>query len=165
MNLMNKKCIDFHAHPVTDSFRRAMSELGIDPIEEDGFPLPAWSAEEHISFMKKAGIDYTVLSAPVPHIYNEDAEKSRKAAREINIEVSEIVKKYPEHFSFTAIVPLPDVQGTLEETSYAMDVLGAVGIKVATNMGGIYLGDPFFDPIMEEWNKRKSFVIIRAGQG
>lgn len=36
--LEDKKCVDFHAHPVTDAFRAALSELGIDPMEEDGFP-------------------------------------------------------------------------------------------------------------------------------
>ena len=33
-------CTDFHTHPVTDEFRNAVTELGIDPIEEDGFPHP-----------------------------------------------------------------------------------------------------------------------------
>ena len=91
--LKDKKCIDFHAHPVTDSFRKAMVDLGIDPIEEDGFPLPKWSAEEHLAFMEEAGIDYSVLSAPVPHIYNGDAPKARKAAREINDGVAETVRR------------------------------------------------------------------------
>ena len=27
-------------------------------------------------------------------------------------------------------------------------------------MGGIYLGDPLFDTVMEEWNRRKALVII-----
>lgn len=49
--LENKKCIDFHAHPVTDAFRTTMEELGIDPIAEDGFPLPNWSTEDHLVFM------------------------------------------------------------------------------------------------------------------
>ena len=62
---MKKHCIDLHAHPVPDSFRKAMEELEIGPIEEDGFPLPKWSAEEHLAFMKEAGIDHSVLSAPV----------------------------------------------------------------------------------------------------
>ncbi|MBO6229150.1 MAG: hypothetical protein J6O50_01165 [Ruminiclostridium sp.] len=62
------KTVDFHAHPVTDSFRKAMTDLGIDPIAEDGFPLPEWSAEAHIAFMENAGIDHTVLSAPTTHI-------------------------------------------------------------------------------------------------
>ncbi len=158
--LKDIKCIDFHAHPVTDSFRNAMTDLGIDPMEEDGFPLPKWSAEEHLAFMDEAGIDYAVLSAPVPHIYNGDAEKSRSAARQINEETARIVKQHPDRFGFVGLVPLPDVDGTLAETAYVLDTLGAAGVKVATNMGGVYLGDPLFDPVMEEWNRRKALVII-----
>ncbi len=154
------KCIDFHAHPVTDSFRKAMTDLGIDPMEEDGFPLPKWSEAEHLAFMDEAGIDYAVLSAPVPHIYNGDAEKSRSAARQINEEIAQIAKQNPDRFGFVGLVPLPDVDGTLAETAYVLDTLGAAGVKVATNMGGVYLGDPLFDPVMEEWNRRKALVII-----
>ena len=158
--LKDKKCIDFHAHPVTDSFRKAMVDLGIDPIEEDGFPLPKWSAEEHLAFMEEAGIDYSVLSAPVPHIYNGDAAKARKAAREINDGVAETVRRRSDRFGFVGLVPLPDVAGALAETDYVLDKLGAAGVKVATNMGGVYLGNPIFDPVMEEWNRRKALVII-----
>ncbi len=155
-----RKCIDFHAHPVTDTFRKAMNDLSIDPLEEDGFPLPAWSAEDHLTFMKEAKIDLTVLSAPVPHIHNGDDEKARKAARMINEEVASIVARYPDRFAFTGLVPLPDVEGAILETAYAMDELGAVGMKVATNMGGVYLGDPMFDPLLEEWNRREALVIV-----
>ena len=155
-----KTCIDFHTHPVTDAFRAAMSDLGIDPIEEDGFPLPKWNAEAHLAFMDEAGIDFAVLSAPVPHIYAGDAEKAEKASRQINEETAEIVRQHPDRFAFAGLVPLPDIEGTLRETTYALDELGAAGLKVATNMGGIYLGDPLFDPVMEEWNRRKALVII-----
>jgi len=44
-------CIDFHAHALPQAFRNAVAELGIDPIAEDGFPLPAWSIEAHLQFM------------------------------------------------------------------------------------------------------------------
>ena len=160
MTLEDKKFIDFHAHPVTASFRKAMSDLGIDPMEEDGFPLPAWTPEAHLNFMDTAGIDYTVLSVPVPHIYNGDAAEAVKAARAVNEETADIVRQYPERFSFAAVVPLPDIEGTLAETAYALDTLGACGIKTATNMGGIYLGDPQFDPVLEEWNRRHALVIV-----
>lgn len=124
--LKDKKCIDFHTHPVTDAFRAAMKALDINPIEEDGFPLPVWSTEEQLAFMEEAGI----------------------------------VRQYPDYFGFAGLVPLPDVEGALAETAYVCDDLGASGMKVSTNMGGIYLGDPLLDPVMEEWNRRKALVII-----
>lgn len=159
-NFDDIRCTDFHTHPVTDVFRTAISELGIDPVEEDGFPLPAWSVEEHIDFMEKAGIDYAVLSAPVPHIYNGDNDKARRAARKINEDIADLVRNNADKFCFVGIAPLPDVSGAIEETSYAMDELGAVGMKTAADMGGVYLGDKLFDPLMDEWNRRGSLVII-----
>lgn len=157
--LEGARCVDFHAHPVTAAFRTAMTKLGIDVLAEDGFPLPEWSPEAHLEFMEAAGIDFSVLTAPVPHIYNGEGQKARAAARAVNEETAEIVRQHPDRFAFAALVPLPDVAGAITETIYAMDVLGAVGLKVATNMGGIYLGDPDFDPLMEEWNRRKAAVI------
>ena len=47
MNSRITGTIDFHAHLLTDEYRKAIARLGIDPIEEDGFPLPAWTAEDN----------------------------------------------------------------------------------------------------------------------
>lgn len=159
-DIRNKKCVDFHAHPVTDLFRNSVSELGIDVIEEDGFPLPAWSVDDQLRFMETAGIDFSVLSAPSPHLYNGDGEKSARVVRRVNFEASEIVKTHSDKLAFVGTVPLPDAYSAIVETAYVLDILGAVGLKVATNMGGVYLGDPAFDPVLEEWNKRKALVII-----
>lgn len=154
------KCVDFHVHPVTEAYRQAIEDLGINVIKEDGFPLPKWSVEGQLSFMDQGGIDYAVMSAPVPHLYNGNKKEARKAVRMVNDDLSEVVKKHPDRLGFVGYTPLPDVEGAIAETAHAMDDLGAAGMKVATNMGGVYLGDPLFDPLMEEWNKRGMLVIV-----
>lgn len=160
MQQRNDGTVDFHTHPVTDTFRREMEYLGIDPMEEDGFPLPAWNAEMHLDFMEKAGIGYSVLSVPTPHIHNGDDEKSRDSARRLNLETADICREYPDKFAFVAVLPLPDVEGAVKEAAYAMDELGAIGVKLVTNSNGVYLGDKSFDPLMEELDRRQSLVII-----
>lgn len=157
---MNFKAIDFHAHPVTKVFRESMEYLGIDPIEDDGFPLPQWSVAEHLNFMDEAGIDFTVLSVSPPHIHNGDDRKSCEVARKLNLDISDLCREYPEKFGFVACVPLPCVEGAINETAFAIDDLGALGIKLSTNSNGVYLGDKSFDPFMEELNKRNALVII-----
>lgn len=152
--------VDFHAHPVDDVFRREMDFLGIDPIEEDGFPLPAWDTQAQLTFMEEAMIDYTVLSSPAPHIHNGDDEKACASARRINESVARICAEHPGKLAFAAILPLPYVDGAIKEAAYAEDTLGAVGIKLATNSNGVYLGDRSFDPLMEELNRRSALVII-----
>lgn len=71
--------------------------MGIDAPAEEGFPLPKWSVDAHLKFMEDAGIDFTILSMPTPHIYNgKDKEKiSIEVAREINEETAALCKKYP----------------------------------------------------------------------
>lgn len=152
--------IDFHTHPIPESFISGLQELGIDAIEEDGFPLPKWSVEDHLAFMKDAGISHSVLTLPTPHIHNGDDEKALAVSHRINREMASYVQQDPEHFSFCACLPLPYAEGSLQEISYAMDQLHAVGVKVPTNANGIYLGDPMLDPVMEELNRRKALVII-----
>ena len=154
------RTIDFHAHALTPAFRQGMEDLGIDPLEDDGFPLPAWSAEEHIVFMDEAGIDYAVLTAPSPHIHNGNDEVAHAAARKVNDEMAAVCREHPDRFGFAACIPLPFVEGAIEEAARALDDLGAVGIKVATNNDGIYLGDPAFDPVFEELDRRGGLVIM-----
>ena len=153
------KVYDFHAHPVTDGFRKAMDDLQIDVTEDDGFPLPKWSIEDHLKFMDDARIDHTILSIPTPHIYNGDDEKAYAAAVRINDEVSELCKNN-ERFSFVAGLPLPYTEGSIREAKRAMEELGALGVKVPSNACGVYLGDPSFDPLMDVLNQRDALVII-----
>lgn len=152
--------IDFHAHPITKIFRENIELLGIDPINDDGFPLPQWTVEAHLDFMNNAGIDYTVLSVPPPHIHNGNDKESYEAARKINIDTSEICRKYPDKFGFAACVPLPCVDGAINEAEFAINELGALGVKLSTNSNGIYLGDKSLEPFMEMLNEKNSLVII-----
>ena len=152
--------VDFHAHPITKIFSSNIDFLGIDPIDDDGFPLPQWTVEAHLDFMDNARIGYTVLTVPPPHIHNGDDKKSCEVSRKINIDTSELCRKYPDKFGFAACVPLPCVEGAIKETVFAIDELGALGVKLSTNSNGIYLGDKLFDPFMEELNRRNALVII-----
>ena len=43
---------------------------------------------------------------------------------------------------------------------YALDTLGADGVKLATNSRGQYIGDEALDPLMEVLNRRNVVVII-----
>ena len=146
--------IDFHAHAILPSYVAALKTLGIDAAAEEGFPLPKWSAENHLQFMEAAGIDFAILSMATPHI------SDKNAAREINHEFAELCRRFPKKFGFVATLPLPNVESSIDEFKFATEKLGALGVKVASNSDGVYLGDERLDPIFAALNEKNSLVII-----
>jgi 6-methylsalicylate decarboxylase len=56
--------------------------------------------------------------------------------------------------------PLPDVDGALAELAYADDVLKLDGVVLFSNANGVYLGDPRFEPLFEELERRRTVVFV-----
>ena len=152
--------VDMHAHAILPSFVQGLKKLGIDAAAEEGYPLPSWSESAHLDFMRQASIDYTVLSPATPHIYNGDEKLSCEVAREINEETAVLCRKYPDKFGFVAALPFPSIDGSIAEITYAMDKLGALGVKVPSNASGIYLGDARWERIFAELNRRRALIIM-----
>ena len=152
--IFSARRIDFHAHAILPSYVDALKKLKIDAAAEEGFPLPKWNVESHLQFMEDAGIDFTVLSMATPHI------SDKSAARAINEEFAALCRRFPKKFGFVATLPLPLVEGSIEEFNYATKKLGALGVKVASNSDGVYLGDERLDPIFSALNEKNSLVII-----
>ena len=150
--------IDLHSHAITQGYLDYIKANGAEM--DEGFPIPGWDVEKHIAFMDKAGIQTSVLTMPAPQPFFGDAEASAKVCRKYNEECAALKARYPGHFMFCAALPLPDVPHALEEARYALEVLGADGIKLATNSYGQYLGDPDLDTLMSYLNAQKAVVIL-----
>src|SRR5216684_4216936 len=86
-----------------------------------------WSKEASISFMDDAGIDVAVVSLSTPGVHTGDSAKARLLARRCNEFSAELVHSRPERFGGLACLPLPDVDASLEELTYALDILGLDG--------------------------------------
>ncbi len=150
--------IDLHSHAITQGYLDYIKANGAEM--DEGFPIPDWDVEKHIAFMDKAGIQTAVLTMPAPQPFFGNAEASAKVCRKYNEECAALKARYPGRFMFCAALPLPDVPHALEEARYALEVLGADGIKLATNSYGQYLGDPALDTLMAYLNAQKTVVIL-----
>ncbi len=149
--------IDLHCHMIPDSYLEAIKTHGMEM--DEGFPIPAWDAEEHLKFMDEAGIQTSVLTMPAPQPYFGDGTESAFICRQFNEEAAALKALYPGRFLFCAALPLPDVDRALEEARYALEVLGADGVKLASNSYGQYLGDEELEPLMGYLNSRKAVII------
>ena len=150
--------IDVHCHNVLPEYMAVLEKHGA--AMEETFPLPTWNVESHLAFMQKAGIECSVLTMPAPQPWFGDVEESKRIVRQYNEYCAHLKKEYPGKFKFCAALPLPDVHAAIEESVYALDTLGADGVKIATNSRGQYLGDEALDPLMKVLNDRNAVIII-----
>ena len=149
--------IDYHSHLIPDSYRELVARHGA--LLDEGFPLPQWSAEAQLQLMAEAGIETSVLTFPAPHPYWGDIKETKREVRRLNEECAAICRSNS-RFAFAATLPLPDVDAAIAEAQYALDSLGAVGVKLATNVYGQYLGDSVLDPLMQFLSERQAMVIL-----
>ena len=149
---MAQGVIDVHSHIITPEFLSFLQEEG--RLLDEGFPLPKYDVASHLKWMDEAGIQTSVLTLAAPQ------PSSATVIRSTNEVAAQLKRAYPGRFLFCAALPLPDVKAAVDEAIYALDHLGADGVKLATNVGGQYLGTPALDTLFSVLNERHAVVIL-----
>ena len=153
------RLVDIHHHFVSSSFLAFLTERNAKtPVPG----LAAWKGyapARAIETLDRVGIQTAMLSITAPGVWFGDAEQARRLAREMNeYAAARLVGDYKGRFGLFAVLPLPDVAGSLREIEYAFDTLKADGVGVLTSDGAAFLGDASFTPVLEELNRRKAIV-------
>jgi predicted TIM-barrel fold metal-dependent hydrolase len=149
--------IDMHHHILPDFFWRETNE-GANPV--GGIAPPPWDQAGALSFMDDAGIDVAVTSISAPGVHVGDDARARYLARRCNELAADMVQGRPDRFGGFAALPLPDVDGALNELAYSLDVLKLDGVVLFSNANGVYLGDKRFEPVFEELERRSAVVFV-----
>ena len=149
---MAQGVVDVHSHIITPEFVLSLEKEG--RLMDEGFPLPKYNVESHLKWMDEAGVQTSVLTLAAPQPTSADV------VRQTNEAAARIKREHPGRFLFCAALPLPDVSKAIDEAKYALDVLKADGIKLATNVGGQYLGAPELDTLFAVLNERRAVIIL-----
>lgn len=153
--------IDTHCHLFPP---RWLSENGEDIVRSaPGIAASVtleWTPQIALEAMDKFGIATSVLSIPTPGVWFGDRDKARSLARHCNEFGARLIQDHPERFGMFGIVSFNDVEGTLREIEYALDVLKLDGIGMITSADGKYPGDASCAEIFDELNRRKATVYF-----
>src|SRR5262245_26734331 len=134
-------------------------------MEDSGGALPPsaftnWSPRLALEQMDKAGVRSAVASMTSPGIWWNNGEEGRSWARDCNEFGAQMARDFPGRFGMFAAIPLPDIEGSMREISYALDTLKLDGIGLLTSYAGKPLGDPSFAPVFDELNRRKVGLFV-----
>jgi 6-methylsalicylate decarboxylase len=145
------KIIDVHSHPILPYGQGA-------PVGP-GQKQPDWSVESAISYMDEYHISACVLSNP-ESANHATGQEARDIARRVNETLADIVSRYPSRFGAIATLPGQDADGAVTEIVYALDTLKMDGVSTSTSINDLYLGEPQFDPWLEELNRRGATLFV-----
>jgi predicted TIM-barrel fold metal-dependent hydrolase len=157
-NHENAGCINVHHHFLPSVYMNAIEDkLAMGRGRQRS---SSWSPAGDIEQMDLAGIALSIGSISIPGLWFGDADGSRRMARDWNEYAATVVRDHPGRFGFFAAIAPPDLDGSLIEIGYALDVLKADGIALMSSYDGRWLGDAAFLPVFTELNRRKAVVFV-----
>ncbi|MEP7243470.1 MAG: amidohydrolase family protein [Gammaproteobacteria bacterium] len=143
------RIVDVHAH----YYPPVLKAMGIPG------PMNAWSLQSHLDEMDAAGVTRSLFSLTTPGVVTT-GDQGRRLTRESNEYAAKTCGEQGGKLGFFTYVQLDDPDGALKEIEYGLDVLKAQGVGLFTSYGNHWLGDPQFDPVFAELERRKAIVYV-----
>ena len=145
--------IDVHHHIAPPEY---LAEIG----SAVNAPLRSWSLAKSIEDMDEGGVATAIVSVTQIAMRLDDQARVRRLARACNDYAARMVADHRGRFGMFTALPMPDIEGSLKEIEYGMDVLKADGVGLYTSYHDKWLGDPVFAPVFEELNRRKAVIYV-----
>lgn len=159
--------IDIHSHIVDPAYMDGLRNLlGLTPedtgdgktlFRHNGYTL-AWTRpdmydiEHRLREMDRKGIDIRVLSLSTPNVYYWPEAQQIGVTRRINDALAALCRSHPDRFVGLGSLPLANVDASLEELDRCVGPLGMKGVIIGSNIDGVALNDPKFEPLWARIN-------------
>jgi aminocarboxymuconate-semialdehyde decarboxylase len=175
------RLIDVHSHVTPPGFPESPNEaarpywpcmrcasdvqatvmIGDRPFRE--LDSRSWDTRRRIEDMDRDGISMQVLS-PMPELlsYWLDDHAGRVICEHVNVQIAEMIAAEPKRFRGLGSVPLQDPVASVKLLRRLRDDFGLSGVEIGSNIAGLMLGDPRFDPFWEAAQDLGVAVFVHA---
>jgi len=89
-----------------------------------------------------------------------DPAAAQAFVRDVNRQAAELMQRHAGRFGLFAALSMTGPDQALRELETAFDDYGADGIGLLTNYQGVRLGEPVFDPVLAELNRRNAVLFV-----
>jgi predicted TIM-barrel fold metal-dependent hydrolase len=152
--------IDVHCHLIPSFYSEAVYAAGCGPAIGR---YPDWSPALALELMDAHDVDVALTSLAQPGTGFGAPESGEAMARRVNDYASDLCARWPKRFGALATVPMTSIAAAVGETSRCLDILRHDGVSLFASYGERFLGDPFFDPLLELLNERDAVVFVHPG--
>jgi aminocarboxymuconate-semialdehyde decarboxylase len=171
---------DIHTHVVPASFPKALrqgpggvevrpqcdcgrGEVWIDGRHFRTVSNESWAVERRIEVMDRSRIGRQLLS-PMPELLGHwlPAPRAADIAAHVNAELAEMVARGRSRFLALGMVTMQEPERAAAEIEALAGIPGFCGIEIGTNVGGVAIGDPRFEPAFAAAVRHGMAVFVHA---
>ncbi len=162
-NVRSDRRVDVHLHAILPEYRKALQRAGV--TESSFRKTTANTPQAFLDAISELGIDVAIwLPFSGSGIYVKDDASTRYLTQTTNEAIATLAAKVPKKFGFYAILPLPNVAAALKQMEYALDSLHADGVAFLSTQDGRYIGDPAFEDLYAEMNRRSLMALVHPAR-
>ena len=152
--------IDVHFHHIPPFYSEAVYEAGRGPAIGK---YPDWTSQLALELMDRHGIEVALTSLAQPGVGFGNEASAQTLARRCNDYAADLVARWPRRFGAFATVPMWSTQGAVDEVTYCLDMLKFDGVSLFASYEEKFLGDDWFDPVLDLLNARGAVVFVHPG--
>lgn len=122
-----------------------------------------WDTARRLEDLPGMGLALQVVS-PMPELlsYWMAADDARQLLRYTNDCMAQMVAQGDGRIAALGAVPLQDIDQAISELEYVMKTLGFAGVEIGSNINGVPVGAPQFDPFFEACEALGAAVFVHA---
>lgn len=122
-----------------------------------------WSVTHRLADLATMGLQHQAIS-PMPELlsYWMAPGDAAQLLRYLNEQIAGMVAESNGTLIGLGAVPLQDIDLAIAELRYAVETLGSAGVEIGSNVNGVPIGAPQFDPFFEACEALNAAVFVHA---